>query len=135
MSHDRAFLDNVVTSTLVFEGEGRVAEYVGGYSDWLRQRPEPPQAEAPETREAAAAPARPRQRSRKLGYREQRELEALPGRIEALEAELAEVQRQLDDPGIYAELGSEGLARLGERMKQLEAELEAAYDRWAELEA
>ena len=135
VSHDRAFLDNVVTSTLVFEGEGRVAEYVGGYSDWLRQRPEPPQAEAPETREAAAAPARPRQRSRKLGYREQRELEALPGRIEALEAELAEVQRQLDDPGIYAELGSEGLARLGERMQQLEAELEAAYDRWAELEA
>src|SRR4249919_3040514 len=95
VSHDREFLDNVVTSTVVMEGEGRVGEYVGGYIDWLRQRP--PAAETPGTRKlapavaprpapapAASAPAAPK---RKLGFKEQRELEALPGLIESLEAE------------------------------------------------
>ena len=94
VSHDRAFLDNVVTSTLVFEGGGQVNEYVGGYSDWLRQRKAAAVAAAPSAaeRQPAAAPAAPqsataRGKARRLSYKEQRELEAMPEKIQHLEAE------------------------------------------------
>ncbi len=135
VSHDRAFLDNVVTSTLVFEGEGRITEYAGGYQDWLRQRPPPVEAVMP----ARPVPEPPKPRparpvGRKLGYNEKRELEGLPARIEKLEAELARLQAltgtadfyRQDSPTITATL--DGLA-------QAEAELNAAYVRWDELES
>jgi ATP-binding cassette subfamily F protein uup len=135
VSHDREFLDNVVTSSLVFEGGGKVAEYVGGYSDWERQRaaaskavPPRPKASAPPP--AAAAPARPRT---KLSYKDQRELEALPTRIEAMEAELGALQARLADPATYRERGV-AVAGVQARLGALEAELTDAYARWEALE-
>ncbi len=135
VSHDRAFLDNVVTSTLVFEGDGRIGEYVGGYSDWQAQRAEtaaPPSRELP-PREAKPKPAPKPRTTRKLGYREQRELDALPGRIEALEARQAALQAQVSDPAFYKQDGDAIAATLAE-LEAINDELEAAYERWAELE-
>ncbi|HLV18736.1 MAG TPA: ATP-binding cassette domain-containing protein [Pseudomonas sp.] len=142
VSHDRAFLDNVVTSTLVFEGEGRVREYVGGYQDWLRQggsprllgveearaRPAPKAEPAPAP--VAAPVAAPR---RKLSYKEQRELEALPGQIEALEEELAALQQETAEPSFYQRPVEETRAALA-RLESLQHELDALLERWAELE-
>ena len=135
VSHDRAFVDNVVTSTLVFEGEGQVKEYVGGYNDWLRQRKAtPPAAKAnkPATPRPAAEPAP--KRTKKLSYKDQRELEALPVQIETLESEQASLQEQINAPGYYQQAQAAidaGLARL----EQLQAELATAYGRWEALEA
>jgi ATP-binding cassette subfamily F protein uup len=129
VSHDRAFLDNVVTSTLVFEGAGRVQEYVGGYSDWLRQRQAP--LRAPTSQRAASAP---RVRPAKLGYNEVRELEQVPARIESLESEQAELHALVSQPGFYKSDPAEQ-ARVRARLDELPAELEAAYARWQELEA
>ncbi len=135
VSHDREFLDRVVTSTLVLEGAGRVGEYVGGWSDWLRQRPRPVEAKAdaapapPQTKpSAAAAPARKR-----LGYKEQRELEALPARIEALEQRIDELQTQLADPALYRD-APDDVPGLKQDLEAAEAELETAFERWEALE-
>lgn len=131
VSHDRAFLDNVVTSTLVFEGGGRIAEYVGGYSDWLRQRP------PDEAREPAKAPARaPRKkdRPRRLTYREKLDLEALPDRIEQLEQARAELHRSMAAPEFYRREGA-AIAADRQRLESLETELASAYERWETLEA
>ena len=132
VSHDRAFLDNVVTSTLVLEGNGKVGEYVGGYQDWLRQRPQ----EEPEPRRVAAPPkARPvRERPKKLSFKEKQELEVLPRRIEELEAEQAQIHAKMADPAFYRNSGAE-VAGTQERLAEIEAELEAGYARWEELEA
>src|SRR5690606_11388655 len=95
VSHDRAFLDNVVTSTLVMEGKGKVGEYAGGYSDWVRQRPAPaspspvPLVTKPATDAGSRASARRTDKPRRLSFREQKELDALPGLIDALEQEKA----------------------------------------------
>jgi ATP-binding cassette subfamily F protein uup len=140
VSHDRAFLDNVVTSTLVFEGGGRVQEYVGGYTDAMRQR-RAAAALAPPTPEPAAAAAvartpeaRPATKPARLAYAEQRELEALPGRIEALDAEQAELTARAGDPALYRG-DPEEQARVHARLAAIAAELEAAYGRWEALEA
>lgn len=141
VSHDRDFLDNVVTSTLVMEGDGRVGEYVGGYSDWLRQRAMPTAAGAASVAvDAAVAPAgvavSPTARNaekRKLSYKDARELEALPARIEALESRLASLSAQLADPAFYRRNNAEIGAHNAE-IEQIQAELDAAYARWAELE-
>ncbi len=132
VSHDRAFLDEVVTSTLVLEGEGRVGDYVGGYSDWLRQR----STAVVEKPAAAPAPAKekPRSRPAKLGFKEKRELEALPGQIEALEAEQEALHGRLADPAFYQE-PAEVIATAKSRLESLESELAAAYARWESLEA
>jgi len=146
VSHDRAFLDNVVTSTLVFEGEGRVREYVGGYQDWLRQggsprllgvqtredsKPAPTKAEpAPAAAPVAAASAPAK---RKLSYKEQRELDALPGAIETAEVELEALQTAIADPGFYQLPNEVTQAKLA-RMDALQAELDRLIERWAELE-
>ena len=134
VSHDRAFLDNVVTSTLAFEGDGVVREYVGGYSDWLRQRPAAPAVEeVPDRRQEGESPrSEPPRRRRKLGYREQRELEALPERIEALEAEQATLQERAASPAFYKGDKEEITATLA-RLERVEEELEAAYRRWERL--
>jgi ATP-binding cassette subfamily F protein uup len=137
VSHDRVFLDNVVTSTFVFEGDGRVAEYVGGYHDWLRQRPQPapistvqPTAGPQPTR---VLPAVTRSGSKRLSYMEQRELDALPARIEALEAEQRAVSAQVAGPDFYKE-PPEAIASALSRVEAIERELAEAYARWNDLD-
>ena len=132
VSHDRTFLDNVVTSTLVFEGDGRVQEYVGGYSDWLRTRPSDTSAPVPTEREAKA-PAKNGSKPTKLGFKAKRELEQLPERIEALEAEHRELVSRMSEPSFY-EGSADDQAQVHGRVTELTAELEAAYERWTELE-
>jgi ATP-binding cassette subfamily F protein uup len=134
VSHDRAFLDNVVTQTIAFEGDARWKEYVGGYSDWQRMRT--PTATAAATGELAAAtpaPAPPRKKA-KLGYNESRELEALPARLKALEDEQAELARRLADPEIYRDRNADVRA-LNARHDAIESELTALLARWEELES
>jgi ATP-binding cassette subfamily F protein uup len=133
VSHDRAFVDNVVTSTLAFEGEGRVYEYVGGYTEWLRQRRTP--AAAPGRRALPApAVAKPAPAPAKLSFKERRELEQLPARIEALEKLQQELGEQASRPEFYQQAAAER-APVEKRLAALPAELEAAYARWASLEA
>jgi len=130
VSHDRDFLNRVVTDVIAFEEDGRVAEYVGGYDDWLRQRPQA--TKVLPVAEAASRPAR--EQKRKLGFKEKKELEGLPGRIEALEAEQAQLQEQLADPQLYRQ-GGEKVVALKARMESLGNELATVYARWQELEA
>jgi ABC transport system ATP-binding/permease protein len=138
VSHDRAFLDNVVTSTLVLEGDGYISECAGGYEDWLRyrahraERQPPPRLSAATVREVAA-PTRD-DRPRKLSYKEQRELEALPGKIEALEAEQARLQAIMADPGFYQQVGEKIVATRG-WLEAVGRELEVSYARWETLES
>jgi ATPase components of ABC transporters with duplicated ATPase domains len=135
VSHDRAFLNNVVTSTLVFEGEGRIGDYVGGYDDWLRQRRSEPAARPAEKAAAAAAPAERRDRPKaKMSYKEQRELETLPQRIEALEAEQQALHQTMSDPDFYQQ-DKAAVTAMQDRLAALEDELAAAYERWEMLEA
>jgi ATP-binding cassette subfamily F protein uup len=140
VSHDRAFLDNTVTSTLVMEGGGRVGMYAGGYSDWLLQRPPPPPETAPSGAERAAARAKKKEesrseRKRKLTHREVRDLEALPGQIEALETEQSELHTRAADPDLYRNNDKLEIRRIQDRLSELEVELAAAYERWGELES
>ncbi len=132
VSHDRVFLNSVVTSTLVLEGDGRVGEYVGGYDDWLRQRTLPVKpAPAGKTK---VSTLRQQTGPKKLTYMAQRELAELPARIESLEAELEEIHSTMAEPGFYRSPG-ESIARMKSRLATLEASLSAAYSRWEELEA
>ncbi|MBS0393858.1 MAG: ATP-binding cassette domain-containing protein [Proteobacteria bacterium] len=132
VSHDRAFVDNVVTQTLAPLGDGRWREYVGGFSDWLRQRPPPaPAAPGPPATASGAAPVRART---KLSYKDQRELDALPGEIEALEAEqraLAERMAGAD----YRHTSAGQIAADGRRVTEIENLLLAKLERWEALEA
>ncbi len=131
VSHDRAFLDNVVTSTLVFEGAGQWREYVGGYEDWLRQRKpvEPPPAARPARPRAERGTARPR----RITFKEKRELADLPGRIERLEAEKQALFDLMASPSFYTTRGDE-VAPARQRLTAIEAEIHQAYARWLELE-
>ncbi len=139
VSHDRDFLDNVVTSTLVLEGDGRIGEYVGGYSDWLRQRPAmaavaaPPRAVPVEPAPATPAPAAAAPARRKLGYNESRELAQLPQRIEALEARIAELGHALQEPAFYQREAA-AIVAANDELSSLQRELDAAYARWSELD-
>jgi ATP-binding cassette subfamily F protein uup len=131
VSHDRAFLNNVVTSTLVFEPHGAeysVRDYVGGYDDWLRQRPVPQATPTPKSIEKKSAPARPR----KMSWKETRELESLPARIEALEAEQSTLLAQMAAPDFY-QGGASATTEATQRMRALDSELAAAFVRWEEL--
>jgi ATP-binding cassette subfamily F protein uup len=146
VSHDRAFLNNVVTSTVVLEGGGRLAEYVGGYDDWLRQRPEPATPAEPVFGKKAEKPSpdrppagkprqvRPSEARRKLSFRQARELEALPGKIEALESEQAELVASLSSPEFYAGGDPAAVASATARLEVLQHELDSAYLLWEELE-
>lgn len=135
VSHDREFLDNVVTSTLVFEGDGKVQEYIGGYQDWLRQRKpaEPKSAAAVKSKPKAALNDKPAPKP-KLSYKEQRELDELPERIQQLEAEQAALQELTATFGFYQQ-PPEQIAKTMKKLEQLATELELAYQRWDELEA
>jgi len=138
VSHDRDFLDHVVTSTLVMEGDGRVGEFVGGYTDWLRQGGQlatesAPAKAATKAAPPAPAPALPPATRRKLSYKDTRELEQLPARIEALEARLAELTARSGDPAFYQ--GAPGaITAHNAELAQVQVKLDAAYARWAELE-
>ena len=136
VSHDRTFLDNVVASTLVLEGHGRVGEYVGGYEDWVRQRDQPRKGAAKPNAAPRPAPATPKSRPSshsRLGYLEQRELKDLPQRIESLEGELAAAQARLADPELYKGHGP-AVSSARDALSQAETALDAVYTRWAELE-
>ncbi len=134
VSHDRAFLNNVATSTLVFEGEGRVNEYVGGYDDWLWQRKAAASVELLKPAEKKERPKPVREKSRKLTFKEQKELESLPQKIEALEAEQQRIHASLADPIFYRESGDK-VNELRIRLEVLEKDLKEAYRRWEELDA
>jgi ATP-binding cassette subfamily F protein uup len=133
VSHDRAFLDNVVTQTLVAEGDGRWQEYAGGYTDYLAQRSAPAEAAA-KPAASPAAPA-PRERARqKLSYKEARELEALPQEIAALEAEQHALAARMTDPDYYRQ-PPEAIRADHERAEAIETQLMAKLERWEALEA
>jgi len=136
VSHDREFLDNVITSTIVFEDDGRIQEYVGGYTDWLRQGQHLAETDNPyeaEAREKAAAERRHRKRPSKLGYKDQRELDQLPGEIETLEAAIAKIQLAVAEPDFYGQDQDLVQAALSE-LSENEARLEQRTERWSELE-
>jgi len=150
VSHDRRFIDNVVTSTLVFEGDGRVAEYVGGYEDWLRQRASatPPRvatapAAAPKATQKTAAPkaAAPKESAAKkakpagkLSFREQQEFDALPARIEALEQEQEQLSAALASADFYKQ-GAEAIKKTLARVDEVKDLLLAAMARWDDLDS
>lgn len=139
VSHDREFLNNVVTSTLVFEENGKVTEYPGGYDDWLRQRSQIPERKAagPKANKARGGDRRQQEKGgkpRKLTFKEARELETLPLQIEALEAEQKALYERMADPAFYKEAGKKiGAART--RLDEVGRSLEEAYARWQALES
>jgi ABC transport system ATP-binding/permease protein len=140
VSHDRDFLDNVITASFVMEGDGRVGEYVGGYSDWKRQ------ARAAAARRTTEEPAQSSSRNsttqpiskraekpKKLSYKLARELEQLPARVEKLEARMAELSARLNDPEFYRQPPEE-IDEVNAEVASTQAEIDAAYSRWDELE-
>jgi len=135
VSHDRAFIDNVVTSTLVFEGDGRLNDYVGGYTDWLRQRRTTRNAAAPimAAPPVVEPPSRAALKPRKLSYKDQRELEALPHTIQQLEREQSDLTAAIADPALFRRSPADAAAAV-ERLQKVVKELEAAFERWEALE-
>ncbi len=144
VSHDRAFIDNVVTSTLVFDAPGVVNEYVGGYSDWLRQRPKnasdawetPGKKSAQKTASQKVGdplPTRRKAQPPKLTYREQQEYDTLPDTLEQLEADIEQLHQQLADPAVFAD--GAAVKALQAQLAEKEQALEAAFERWEALEA
>jgi ATP-binding cassette subfamily F protein uup len=136
VSHDREFLDNVVTSTIVFEENGRIQEYVGGYSDWVRQGKQLAVTDNPyeaEERKRRAAERRRQRPATKLSYKDQRELDTLPAEIEELETAIAEMQQAVADPDFFAQDG-DAVRETLQQLADTEAELERRVERWGELE-
>ena len=134
VSHDREFIDNVVTSTLVFEGDGKIGEYVGGYSDWLDQRTEKTVEDQSSNPKPVPRPKKAASTKKKLGYMEQRELDALPSVIEILEVRLMELHARIADSNFYQ--GDKGeITRTLNQLDETSGEIEASYARWDELEA
>ncbi|MET0255800.1 MAG: ATP-binding cassette domain-containing protein, partial [Luteibacter sp.] len=137
VSHDRDFIDNVVTSTLVLEGDGEVGEYIGGYSDWLRQKPIIAAAKAAASAKAppatAPAPAPVAAPKKKLSFKEQRELDLLPAKLEQLETEIARRTEAMNDPKYYQQ-DAAAITRANDELAKLQAELDVAFARWEELE-
>jgi ABC transport system ATP-binding/permease protein len=136
VSHDREFLDNAVTSCLVFEGDGRVAEYVGGYSDWeaYKKRQQQQSRAAVNESKIKSASEKPKKKPEKLSYKDQRELDGLPQHIERLEMELDALQGQLSDPDLYRSQG-ERVAKLQQQIAKVQTELDQVYVRWETLES
>ena len=135
VSHDREFLNNVVTSTIVFEGEGRLQEYVGGYDDWLRQRKAPVElSKSTASDEQKQKRGKTPKEKQKLSYKESRELEALPQTIEAMEEEKRRLTATINSPEFYASYDPDKLKTANDRLQALEKELGEAYRRWDELE-
>ncbi len=133
VSHDRSFLNNIVTSSLVFTGRGKVEEIIGGYDDW-RSGQKTLQAARKTAGDNRNRPVRKKERPRRLSFKEKLELEELPDRIAAGEKEQAEIHAKMADPALYKEADGATINALKERLAALEAELEAAYRRWEELD-
>ena len=136
VSHDRAFLDNVITRSLVFEGKGVIGEYVGGYSDWQQQRKTGKPAGRSDHNPVVTSATKtiPASKSKKRSYKDQRELDGLPKQIEALDAEQAQLQQAMGAPGFYQQDKDEVAATLA-RLEAVGEELEACYSRWEALES
>ena len=137
VSHDREFLNNVVTSTMVLE-QGRVKEYDGGYDDWLRQKSEPVGPAKRREQKKKTVPNKNLENAvstgrRKLSYKERQELSALPAKIEGLESEIAAVHERMAKPEYYQQPG-EQIANTQACLDDMEKRLAAAYQRWEELE-
>ena len=135
VSHDRAFLNNLVTSILVFEGNGRITEYIGGYDDWVKQKPEDekkPQSKS--GKNSGKKPKAKREGPKKLTFKENRELENMPSLIESLEQEHTLLFGRMSDPSFYKNESAE-IATAKERLESLETALEKTYERWEALEA
>ena len=130
VSHDRAFLNNVVTSTLVFEGNGIINQYVGGYDDWLRQRA----VEQPTVAIPVVASTKPKSTSKKLSYKDQRELDQLPEHIEGLEIQVGEITELISQPGFYKSERAE-IEKTEQRLADVQQQLNQSYQRWEELDA
>jgi ATP-binding cassette subfamily F protein uup len=136
VSHDREFLDNVVTSTIAFEKDGHIQEYAGGYSDWFRQGRQLAETDSPSAaaeRKGAAAEPRKQRQATKLSYMEQRELDQLPAEIESIEASITELQELVSEPGFYSQAHEEVQGKLQD-LADAEALLEHRVERWSELE-
>lgn len=138
ISHDRAFMDNVVTSTWVFDGKGNIDEYIGGYQDYLQQRPDQTVVDQKSdvkkaVAKAEAAAAAPTAKKVKLSYKDQRALEQLPGEIEALEQEQAELSEKLAD-GSWFVTDAEAATKASQRLAEIDEELLEKLERWDELE-
>jgi ATP-binding cassette subfamily F protein uup len=133
VSHDRAFLNNVVTSTIVFEGEGEVNEYVGGYDDWIRQRKQIETSSKKQVKSKTDRQKKSPAQTRRLSYKEQRELVALPRKIEELEEEQKKLYKAVSDPLLYKN-GDDEAAVIRTRLSALDSELADAYQRWESLE-
>ncbi|HTV01936.1 MAG TPA: ATP-binding cassette domain-containing protein [Luteitalea sp.] len=134
VSHDRDFLDRVVTSTIAFEGHGVVREYVGGYSDWVRQKPAAATAVVPTPTPVTVAAVEPTARPVKLSFKEKRELETLPGEIETLEARKQELESAINAPDFHRR-GALGMAETAAALEATEADLERIMSRWLDLES
>ncbi len=137
VSHDREFLDNVVTSTIVFEEDGRLTEYVGGYSDWARRGHKLAETDSPfeiEKRKRQAAEIRRKKNATKLSYKDQRELDQLPAEIESIENLVAELQQRIAAPDFYSQ-DTETVQKQLQELKDTEARLEQRIERWGELES
>jgi len=130
VSHDRAFLDNVVTSTLIFEGQGKIQEYVGGYHDWLRQKTEEKSQPTPSIEKSIK---KTEKSSTKLSYKEQKELAELPKKIEQLDAEITELQHTISQPDFYQQPHETVTKKLA-KLHELEQALEHCYQRWEKLD-
>ena len=131
VSHDRDFLDHVTTSTLVFESNGQINDYTGGYSDWRRLQqanPTPPKASNTSPQRKATAPPR----KAKLSFNDRRDLEGLPGQIEDLESEQDALHQRMADPAFYQE-DATVISTAKEQLDTLEQTLATAYERWEEL--
>lgn len=132
VSHDRKFLDNVITSTLVFEGEGKIAEYVGGYQDWIAQR-----KIILNQKQSSPKPAQKQneslKKSKKLSYKEQKELDELPHKIELMESQYAELQKNIANAEFYKQ-NQNSISETMMQFKKLESDIHVAYQRWNELE-
>jgi ATP-binding cassette subfamily F protein uup len=131
--HDRAFLENFVSSTLVLEGHGRVGEYVGGYTDWLRQRPADQPAASGSGNPVAKIDTPRVTAERKLSFNDQRTLEQLPGRIEHLEGEIAAQTAAMNQPAFFQQ-DSNAIVQANKTLAALQSDLDTAYARWAELD-
>jgi len=137
VSHDRAFLNNIVTNTLILDGTGNVSEYVGGYDDWHKQIEQIPASQTkpkPDSALQAESKADSKPVARKLSYNEKRELEELPKRIERLEAEQHQLTVTMEDPAFYLQEGAM-ITQAVNRLQELHDELSRVYQRWAELES